>query len=365
MNKKDQVEKPIEGNSDDGATGAVWTALDPKNPVYNFLIEYYGLKGSKGPRRLARWSPDPSQLSISDGPRDDSGGAAKEAILLEGASERDVGDTLHMRGAILAEDGEGILYSPSLFFGRDDPSRRADAPKAAAAYLWYRSILRRTLDADPVLHCYNLHEWAMQFHPPGADPPPSARYQSHLPLRVDRETVCSTVERRGVRCTHVDALRFFAPAAAPLNHFGATLERTDQLRLEQPACVHAQMDLLKMALRLQPFVGAELVQSILEVALKARRLDVEASPYDASAYGVDVVPVETPAGRAQYRRRQAALMREAEPIRGQLLDAYDNLLALAFCGEDLDIADRFPGSERFAKASPGSPPWRRNLIETR
>jgi hypothetical protein len=25
-----------------------WTALDPKHPVYNFLIEYYGLKGVKG-----------------------------------------------------------------------------------------------------------------------------------------------------------------------------------------------------------------------------------------------------------------------------------------------------------------------------
>ena len=33
-----------------------WTGLDPINPIYNFLIEYYGLKGAKGPRRLARWA---------------------------------------------------------------------------------------------------------------------------------------------------------------------------------------------------------------------------------------------------------------------------------------------------------------------
>lgn len=39
-----------------------WTALDPVNPIYNFLIEYYGLKGAKGPRRLARWAPDPKLL---------------------------------------------------------------------------------------------------------------------------------------------------------------------------------------------------------------------------------------------------------------------------------------------------------------
>ena len=48
-----------------------WTALDPKNPIYNFLIEYYGIKGSKGPRRLGRWSPDPSLL-LSDHAEDAS-----------------------------------------------------------------------------------------------------------------------------------------------------------------------------------------------------------------------------------------------------------------------------------------------------
>eukprot|EP00957_Ditylum_brightwellii_P049730 3771303-Ditylum_brightwellii.AAC.1 len=49
--------KKKQHQKDDG-----WTALDPKNPVYNFLIEYYGIKGAKGPRRLARWSPDPSLI---------------------------------------------------------------------------------------------------------------------------------------------------------------------------------------------------------------------------------------------------------------------------------------------------------------
>ena len=111
-------------------------------------------------------------------------------------------------------------------------------------YVWYREVLGRTLGPDraPVLHCYGLHEWAMQYQPAGARPPPSATYQAHaMPLRVDRATINAAVERKGVSCTHVDALRFFAPAAAPLNSHGATLERVDQLRLEQPACVHAHM----------------------------------------------------------------------------------------------------------------------------
>ena len=41
-----------------------WMALDPIHPVYNFLIEYYGLKRRKGTRRLGRWSPDPGLLLV-------------------------------------------------------------------------------------------------------------------------------------------------------------------------------------------------------------------------------------------------------------------------------------------------------------
>lgn len=324
-----------------------WTALDPLNPVYNFLIEYYGLKGRKGPRRLARWSPTFTELS---------------GVLLQGAGEGDLGDLLHMRGAVM--DDDGILYSPALFFGRGDNSRRPEAQRAATSYLWYQAILQQTLAAEPVLHCHGLHEWAMQYHPEGAPPPPSGRYQRHLPLRVSRSVINSTVERKGIRCTHVDALRFFAPAAGPLNYHGAVLERTDQLRLEQPACVHAHMDLLKIALRLQPFCGADLLAQVLAIALEARRLDVAASPYDASAYGVGVVAVEHASGRAEYRRQQAALMAQAEVVRRELLAAYNVLLASAFDEDVLVSAVGLPQAERFAKAEPGGLPWRQNLIES-
>jgi len=43
------------------------------------------------------------------------------------------------------------------------------------------------------------------------------------------------------------------------------------------------MDLLKMALRLQPWLSSELIGDCLEVALDARTLDVAASPYDCTA----------------------------------------------------------------------------------
>ena len=319
------------------------------------MIEYYGLKGVKGPRRLARWSPTLELLLEND--------CVDGGILLESATEEDLGSTLHLRGAYL-ENG-GIVYSPAIFFGRSDPDRRRDAVRAATPFLWYRGILQQTLNAEPILHCHGLHEWAMQYQPESAPPPPSAKYQAHLPLRVDRQIINETVERNGVSCTHVDALRYFAPAAAPLNHHGSKLDRIDQLRLEQPACVHAQMDLLKIALRLQPFCGSELIQHTLATALQARRLDVAASPYDASAYGVGIVPVETAEGRALYRREQIKLMKQAVPVRKEVLRAYDALLQAAFDDSVLAEANRSPQPERFAQAEPGGLPWRKNLVGSR
>lgn len=134
-----------------------------------------------------------------------------------------------------------------------------------------------------------------------------------------------------------DALRFFAEDALPLNKFGGPLSRDDQIRLEQPACVHAHMDLLKLALKLTPFGDPQLLQSALEVALEARKLDVAASPYDASAYGVGVVPIDTPEGRSQYREEQLKLMKRVEPVRKSLLGAYSNLLKIAFDKSILDV----------------------------
>lgn len=352
------------------------TALDPKNPVYNFLIEYYGLKGMKGVKRLARWSPNPAlafsqheritsldELLLvnppvsSDNTIQPNDERRTGGVLLEGATEDDVGGVLHLRGAL--PEKEGSMFCPSSFFSSSD-----DATSAATPYLWYKSVLQQTLSSEPILHCFGLHEWAMQYQPKGADAPPSAKYQAHMNLRVSRETINKAVERRGISCTHVDALRYFAPAAGPLNRHGATIQRTDQLQLEQKGCVHAHMDLLKHALRLQPFIDPLLLERVLNIALESRRLDVAASPYDATAYGVGVVPVETEEGRKEYRKQQMALMERAEPVRQDLLEAYDLFLKMAF---DEDITARAAtraDPERFAKAEPGGPSWRRNLVDS-
>ncbi|KAL7534379.1 hypothetical protein ACHAXR_008201 [Thalassiosira sp. AJA248-18] len=431
------------GNQQRGGAGRFvddgWTALDPINPIYNFLIEYYGLKGAKGPRRLGRWAPDPKILLETDSDDDNDGHAihtpssclADDAIyraamkashglggiLLENANLDDLGGTLYLRGSVpvpveeedpliiqqstpstssslpSANDDDidpelhGILYNPAVFYNRHIPigdehgndsdiERRKKLLKTIAPFQWYSSILQTTLDSDPILHCYGLHEWAMQYHPEGANPPPSARYQSNLKLRVPREVINDTVERKGIRCTHVDALRFFAPAAGPLNHHGADLERTDQLRLEQRGCVHAHMDLLKIGLKLQGFINAELMGDILEIALAARKLDVEASPYDVTAFGAGIVAVETNEGRRMYKEQQAVLMQRAEPVRERLLSAYDAFLKLSFDegllgggysnndeGVNDTVSAPYVAPERLARAQPGGLPWRKNLIE--
>ena len=400
-------------------------SLDPRHPVYNFLVEYYGLKGSKGVRRLTRWSP-PIQLLLlqqqqhnwSSWPsslRSESSKTANESddhtmtwtiesyeelveassrkpsikqppspqvddrrrnrqeevprrppilrheIVLEGACEDDFGEgRLHLRGATRIDAG-GVLYCPTDFFvpsslfldrndekeddgGNDDTTDTAillqKARRRVSPFLWYQSILQQTASKDPILHCYNLHEWAMQYRPEGAPVPPSSKYQKHLPLRVSQQVINETIERKGVSCTHVDALRFFAEDAVGLNKYGEAgkrLERHEQPEFEQPGCLHAQMDLLKMYLKLQPFVDASLLLDVLEIALESRKLDVAASPYDSSSYGIEAIPIETHEGRSLYRERQTDLYHRSQSIRQDVLHAYNDFLELttSTLGEDI------------------------------
>jgi hypothetical protein len=149
------------------------------------------------------------------------------------------------------------------------------------------------------------------------------------PLRLDPAPV---VEQQPLRCTHVDAFRFFTDAARPLNQLQLT--RADQVRHEQPGCLHANMDLYKWSYKLSPLVRGELVVDCFELARDVRTLDMRASPYDLAALGLEPVPVETAAGRAEYARLQRELAERAEPLRRLLIDECDRLTSL----------DRTPGA---------------------
>ena len=260
-------------------------------------------------------------------------------IFLENATVDDFGTILHIRGMIPVpiqgrHDGEqqlhGVLYHPAFLNFSNDPQQQQ--PLDLTPFEWNYSLLTATRGNEPVLHCHGLHEWAMLYTSrQDNQAPPSAMFQSHVPLRVSPQVIAQTVETRGTNCTHFDALRFFSPSALPFNSppYTQLSKRSEQLVFEQPACVHANMDLFKMALRLQPFIASSLIVAALEVAILARKLDVEASPYDVSSFGLAVVAVETPLGRNVYKKRQVELMHQGNKVRDQLIDAYNVFLSLA------------------------------------
>jgi len=143
------------------------------------------------------------------------------------------------------------------------------------------------------------------------------------PLRLSPDAVAEVVEERGVRCGHADAFRFFTAPARRLNVLQPT--RADQQALEQPGCLHANMDLYKWAYKLSPLVSSDLVAEIFALAREICELDMRASPYDLGVLGLDPVPVETAAGRAAYVAEQRDFAARSVPLRQALLDALGRL----------------------------------------
>jgi hypothetical protein len=249
-----------------------------KQPVIDFLFEYYAFR----PAQLRRWSPG-------------------LGVILEGP---EAGAFLDQREFARVEGG--VALDPAQF-----PARRLKATR------WVLSVLRGAQARAPHLGCYGMHEWAMVYK---IDAPRHAQ----LPLRMAPEALAAFVESRPIRCTHYDAFRFFTEAARPLNRVQPTLE--DMEALEQPACLHTNMDLYKWSHKLWPWVDSGLILDALELALRARTLDMKASPYDLSAQGLSPICVETAEGRAAYREAQEALMEASRPVRARLIEAVEALL---------------------------------------
>jgi hypothetical protein len=160
--------------------------------------------------------------------------------------------------------------------------------------------------------CFGLHEWAMVYGLQQDEIRHSA-----FPLRLSPNEIVDNVHNVGLRCTHIDAYRFFTPAAMPLNPIEPT--RATQPDLDQPGCLHANMDLYKYAMWFSPYVNSELVADCFELARTARTLDMQASPYDVSQFGLEPIRVENPEGRLEYATRQRELMQQATPLRMRLI----------------------------------------------
>ncbi len=263
------------------ALSAVWRearAAGRAHPVEDFLFAYYGSSAAQ----LRRWHPG-------------------EGVVLRDAAE--------------APQAAWRWYAPGVEPGTvvaDAAAfRAAKAPLIGAIV----RILRGTASRPARLTCFGMHEWAMAYRADATRHP--------VPLRLGRAGTDAVVEASELRCTHFDAYRFFTAAAVPRNAAvdapGGVPTRAAQPALEQPGCLHANMDLYKWAVKLGPLVPGALLLDAFELARDIRRVDMDASPYDPSAWGGEPIRVETRAGRADYAARQRGFAARAAPVRGRLL----------------------------------------------
>jgi hypothetical protein len=186
---------------------------------------------------------------------------------------------------------------------------------------WIADLLEATTERAPNFACHGLHEWAMVYQ--GRN----VRHERTLRLRLPQVEIDALVQSRALCCTHHDAFRFFALEARPLNRHQPNLE--NRMLLEQPGCVHANMDLYKWAAKAMPWAGSDLLLDCFELAMELRELDMRASPYDLCEWGLKPVRVELPHGRREYEILQKVLATKARPLRGRLILVIRETLALA------------------------------------
>ena len=257
-----------------------------RHPVEDFLFTYYPFSAG----RLRRWHPG-------------AGVALEAAAGTERAGwrhHRTVGDAVELdTAAYLADRGRTVDF--------------------------VRRLVSATAARPAQLGCFGLHEWAMVYRQREEE----VRHAG-WPLRLGSSGTDDLVESLRIRCTHFDAFRFYTPPARPLNVLQPT--RESQVALEQPGCLHAGMDLYKWCMKLGPALPGDLTLDAFDLAREIRELDMRASPYDLSSLGYEPVPVETPAGRAEYAAAQRDFADRGQVIRERLLQALDRLVPVSQTG---------------------------------
>lgn len=251
------------------------------HPVYDFLFQYY----SFSPAKLEAWHPSPRE-GLVDGP---------------GAREHFKAPQYQSTGRVLRRDVSALT------------------PREQRKIAEVVHVLRGTRERSPNYGCFGVHEWAMVYG--GSD----IRHAGVAPLRLSQGEVDAFVESRPVACSHFDAFRFFAPEARPMNRVELAWETRHEM--EQPGCIHANMDLYRWAYTSMPWIGSDLLWETFELAIELRELDMRASPYDLQPLGFVPIEVETREGRDEYQRRQRELADRAAALRNTLIDAVEPLIA--------------------------------------
>ncbi|MAL17751.1 MAG: 3-methyladenine DNA glycosylase [Balneola sp.] len=249
-----------------------------KNPVMDFLFEYYAFR----PSGLRRWSPGMGvKLAFSDF------------------------DQLPEISELTLDDGVAFL-DLALF-----PKKRISSLE------WMIQMLENTQSSRPSFGCFGMHEWAMVYK---SDNP----RHNQVPMRMERDELAEFVESRPLLCTHFDAFRFFTKPAQPMNKFELSREKFHEM--EQPGCIHSNMDLYKWAFKMYPWIPSSLILDAFELAVEARHIDMQASPYDLRDQGLEPIKIETDAGRKEYKAKQEMIFQKGLPIRQRILDKMKEVL---------------------------------------
>lgn len=255
-----------------------------RHPVEDFLFTYYNQK----PGQLQRWHPGTGVVL--------TGPDALERVSWK--YYRALSET--ERAALGIDDDAVTVDFEAYLHGRRETLD------------FTRAILAGTAARPAQLGCFGLHEWAMAYK----SSVNGIRHE-YLGLRLGAEGTDTVVETSRIRCSHFDAFRFYAPQAVDLNELQPT--RETQRKLEQPGCLHANMDLYKWAYKLSPLLPSELVMDCFELSWRIREMDMKASPYDLSDWGYEPIRIETPSGRAQYVSAQKSFSEESQLLRHRLM----------------------------------------------
>ena len=250
-----------------------------KQPVMDFLFEYYPFR----PSWLKKWSPG---IGI--------------ALEFENAED------LPPLKAWQQVEELAYLTADSI------PEKRR------ISFQWILHLLKSTRDRRPAFGCFGMHEWAMVYKS-------EEIRHGQVPLRMEDSELAQFVESRPLVCTHFDAFRFFTPDAAPLNKH--KLSRETFADMEQPGCIHSNMDLYKWAFKGFPWISSDAVFAAFELANEARTVDMKASPYDLREYGLEPIKIETEAGRKEYLEAQQTIFEKGIPVREQVINEYEGILA--------------------------------------
>lgn len=248
-----------------------------KDPVMDFLFEYYAFR----PSYLKSWSPGLGKL------------------LIDGTSHNWRFDEM--------ESINGDTFLSIKYFDRSRIS----------SLQWILEVLKQSANRKPSFGCFGMHEWAMVYK---AD---RVRHD-YLSLRMDEEELAEFVESRPLVCTHYDAFRFFTDEAKPQNKH--ELNRDNFVEMEQPGCLHTNMDLYKWAFKMYPWISSNTIRQAFELAVETRVMDMKASPYDLRERGLEPIKIETKEGREEYMKKQRIIFEKSKPIRQQLIKEYELLL---------------------------------------